>query len=77
MNWLCVPVEVFFFFFCLFLGPLPRHMEIPRLGGLTRAEAADPPTATPDPSHVQRGILNPLSEARDRTRNLMIPSRIR
>ena len=22
-----------FFFFFLFLGPLPRHMEVPRLGG--------------------------------------------
>ena len=42
-------------------------------------------TATPDPSHVwdlhhsswQCQILNPLSKARDRTRNLMVPSRIR
>ena len=42
-------------------------------------------TATRDPSHVcdlhrsswQRRILNPLSEGRDRTRNLMAPSRIR
>ena len=38
-----------------------------------------------DPSHVcnlhhssrQRRILNPLSKARDWTRNLMVPSRIR
>ena len=42
-------------------------------------------TATPDPSRVwdlhhgswQRWILNPLSEARDRTHNLMVPSQIR
>jgi len=42
-------------------------------------------TATPDPSLVcdlhhssrQRRILHPLSEARDGTRNLMVPSRIR
>ena len=42
-------------------------------------------TATPDPSRVcdlhhsswQRQILHPLSEARDQTRNLMVPSRIR
>ena len=39
----------------------------------------------PDPSHVcdlhhssqQHRILNPLCEARDRTRNLMVPNRIR
>jgi len=38
-------------------------------------------SATPDPSRIlelhhsspQRRILNPLSEARDRTRNLMVP----
>ena len=42
-------------------------------------------TATQDPSRVcnlhhssqQRWIINPLSKARDRTRNLMVPSRIR
>ena len=42
-------------------------------------------TATPDPSHVcdlhhssrQHQILNPLSEARDLTCNLMVPSWIR
>ena len=41
-------------------------------------------TATSDPSHLcdlhhsswQRRILNPLSKARDRTRNLMAPSQI-
>ena len=32
----------FFFFFCLlvFLGPHPRHMEVPRLRGLIGAVAA-------------------------------------
>ena len=42
-------------------------------------------TATPDPSHIcnlhhsswQRWIINPLSKGRDRTRNFMVPSRIR
>ena len=42
-------------------------------------------TATSDPSHVcdlhhslwQCHILNPLSEARDRTLNLMVPRQIR
>ena len=41
-------------------------------------------TAMPDPSHVcdlrhsswQRQILNPLSEVRIQTRNLMVPSEI-
>ena len=41
-------------------------------------------TATRDPSHVcdlhhssqQRRMVNPLSKGRDRTRNLMVPSRI-
>ena len=62
-------------------------MEIPGLG--VESELQLPgyatPTATPDPSHLcdlhhsspQRRILNPLSEARDRTCHLMIPSRIR
>ena len=42
-------------------------------------------TATPDPSHIcdlhhssqQRWVLNPLSETRDQTCNLMVPSWIR
>ena len=64
--------------FLLLLGPLLQHMEVPRLGGLIRAIA----TSLWDPSHIcdlhhsswQYQILNPLSEARDRTRNLMVPS---
>ena len=63
----------FFFFlvFLLFLGPLPRHMEVPRLG--VESELQPPAytraTATRDPSRVcnlhhssrQRRILNPLT----------------
>ena len=55
--------------------------------GLIRAQlpAYTTATAMPDPSHVcglhhsswQGRILNLLSEARDRTHNLMVPSRIR
>ena len=30
-----------------------------------------------EPQLMQHGILNPLSKARDRTHNLMVPSRIR
>ena len=61
-------------------------MEVPRIGGLMGAIAAYArATATPDPSHVcdlqhsswQRRIFNPLTKARDPTRNLMAPSQIR
>ena len=61
-------------------------MEVPRLGVKLELQlpAYTTATATRDPSRVcnlhnssqQRGILNPLREARDRTRNLMVPSRI-
>ena len=62
-------------------------MEVPRLGVESKLQllASTIATATPDPSRVcdlhhssrQHWILNPLSEARDGTRNLMAPSRIR
>ena len=75
----------FFFFFC-FLGPPLRHMEVPSLGDLTAMlpSAYRRATARPDPSSVcdlyhssqQRRILNPLSKARDRTENLMVPGQI-
>ena len=58
----------------------PKHMEIPRPGVESELQlpAYTTATATPDPSHIhdlhcslwQRRILNPLSEARDRTRIL-------
>ena len=61
-------------------------MEVPRLGVEFKLQLLVYTTATetPDPSCIcnlhhssrQRWILNPLSEARDRTRNLMVPSRI-
>ena len=54
-----------------FLEQLPQHMEVPRLG-VDRSYSSRP---TPQPQ--QRQILNPLSEARARTHNLMVPSRIR
>ena len=75
------------FVFLSFLGPHPRHMEVPRLGvpGELQPPACTAATATRDPSHVcglrhsprQRQILSPRSEARDRIRNLMVPSRTR
>ena len=61
-------------------------MEFPRLGVVSELQPLAYATATattiPDPSHIcdlndsswQRQILNPLSEARDRTHNLVVPS---
>src|SRR5512136_2400744 len=85
-------LHVFFFVclfvcFCYFFGPLLRHMEVPRLGVESELKplAYARATATQDLSRVcnlhhssrQRRIVNPLSKARDRTRNLTVPSRIR
>ena len=70
-------------FFC-FLGLHLQHMEVLRLGMESKLQllAYATATATRDPSHVfdlyhssrQCRILNPLSEARDRTCNLMPPN---
>ena len=78
------------FFVCLsfvFLGPHPCHMEVRRLGVSSELllQAYTTATATADLSHVcdlhhsswQCRILNPLSEARDQTLNLMVPRQIR
>ena len=61
-------------------------MEVPRLGVELELwlPAYTTATATRDLSHIcnlhhrfqQHWILNPLSEARDRTHNPMVPSRI-
>ena len=74
-----------YLFFCS-LGLHPRHMEVSRLGVYLELQlpAYATGTATPDLSCIcdlhhssrQRQILNLLSEVRDRTRNLMVPSRI-
>ena len=74
----------FFFVFWPFLGPLPRHREVPRLGVHSELwpRAYARATATWDLSHVcdlyhipwQHGILNPQSKARDRTCNLTVAS---
>lgn len=75
------------YLFICFLGPHPRHMEVPRLGAESELwlPAYTAATATQDPSLVcdlhhssrPRPILNSPREARDRTRNLVVPSRIR
>ena len=57
-------------------------MEAPRLGVESELQLSAYITATPNPSHVcnlhhsswQHWILNPLREAKDQTRNLMVPS---
>ena len=70
----------FSFAFCI-LGPYPQHVEVPRLGVEAEPQlpACTTATAMTDPSRVcdlhhsswQHRILNPLSQSRDRTRNLM------
>ena len=70
----------------VFLGLHPWHMEVPRLGVKLKLQlpAYTTATATADPNHIcdlhhsslQCQILNPLNQVRDRTRNLMVPSRI-
>ena len=83
----CGQILLFFFLFSLFvclfvfLGPHPRHMEVPRLGVKLELQLLAYTTATtmPDPSRVcslhhgsqQCWILNPLSGARDWTCGLM------
>ena len=76
------------FFFCLFvfLRPHPWHMEVPKLGVKSELQllAYARAITMPDPSQVcdlhhsslQHWILNSLSEARDRTCNLVVPSQI-
>ena len=76
-----------FLTFLVFLGLHPQHMEVPRLGveselylqAYTIATAMWNPNQVCDLHHSsqQCRILNPLSEARDQTHNLMIPSQIR
>ena len=83
--------KVAFNSFCVcgyvFLGPDPNHMEGPRLGVQSELQllAYTIATVTPDLSHhvcplhhisQQRGILNPLSKARDQTFILMETSQV-
>ena len=75
-----------YFLFFYFLGPHPQPMEVPRLGVQSELLAFTAATATSnlDPSCVcdlhhssrQCRILNPLSEARDWTLNITVPSQI-
>ena len=79
----------YLFIYCLFVFLGPYHMAYggsqasSLIGAVALAYAKA--TATQDPSHVcdlhhssrQGQILNPLSEARGWTRNLVVPSQIR
>ena len=69
------------FSFFFFLGPHLRHMEVPRLGVKLELQlsAYTVAIATWDPSQGswQHWILNPTSEARDRTHILMDTSQVR
>ena len=74
--------------FCslLFLGPQVQHMKVPRLGVDSEPQLPAYTTATEtwDASCIcelhhssqQHWILNPLSEAKDRTHILMDTSRV-
>ena len=76
----------YFSLFLSFLGSHPWHMEVLRLGLSSELQLPAFTTTTAmwdlscvcDPYHrsQQRQILNPLSEARDQTHNLVVPSRI-
>ena len=78
---------IFYSYFFCFLGLLLQHVEVSRLGVQSELQLSAYTTAIAvwDLSRVcnlhyssrQCQIFNPLSEARDGTRNLMVPSRIR
>ena len=59
-----------FLSFVFFLGPHLQHREAP--GPASNQSYSHEPTPQPQP----RQIPNPLREARDRTCNLMVPSRL-
>ena len=75
---------LFCFAFSLFSGSHQQHMEVPTLGVKLelQLQTHTTATATQDPSHIcnlhhssrQRQILNPLCEAREGTRILMVTS---
>ena len=77
----------FLFFFFVFLGPHPRHMEDPRLGielelqlqAHTRAAATPDPSLVCDLHHSSRQcwILSPPIKARNGTCVLMDARQIR
>ena len=83
-SFLFFPFFFFFFFFRAAPSAYGGSQARGRIGAVA-AGLCHTATATPDLSHIcdlhhsswQRQILNPLRKARDQTRNLMVPSRIR
>ena len=80
-----LPHEALIFFFFVFLGSHPRHMEVPRLVVESELQLLAYTTAVWDSSRIcnihpcsrQCQILNPLSKkARDRIHTLMDASQI-
>ena len=79
----CLPGNRCFLLFCFF-GPHPQHIEVLRVWVASELQlpAYTTATATWDPSCIcdlhhspwQCWILNAMSEARDRTCNIMVPS---
>ena len=79
------------FFLSIFLGPHLRHGDVAGLAGLigaaaarlchshsrSRSNAGSEPRLRPSPQLTATRDPNPLSEARDGTRRLVEPSRIR
>ena len=73
-----------YLFIFAFLGPHPKHTEVPRLGVELELPACATATAMLDlihhmtytTIHGHTGSFNPLSEARDQTRILMDASQI-
>ena len=73
-------LNLYLFIYFVFLGPHVWHMEVPKLRVQSELQLPEytTATATSDLSHIcdlhhsswQCRILNPLSEARDRTRVL-------
>ena len=91
-SWIPISASLFFvYLFFVFLGLYPWHMEVLRLGVQSEQKLPAYTTATVtataatdlsrawDLRHSSRQcqILNPLSEARDRTRVLMDASQVR
>jgi len=86
-TWIFFFLPFFFGLFCLFRATPTAYGRSQAWGpiGAVAASLYTTATAMPDLSHIcdlhhssrQRQILNPLSKARDRTRNLIVPSQIR
>ena len=75
-------LRLYFCFNLFLLRPHPQHMEVPWPGVKSELHLSAFATATASwdlsvsATSQQQLILNPLSKARDRTRNLTIPSQI-